>query len=146
MKLNGPMSLPDVEAYLEETVLPLRLAATSPTAWPIVVSLWFSYEGKSLICATKRSSRIAESLIASPRCAFEIARETAPYFGIRGQGVAAVSDEDAMATLERLAERYLGHGRERFKKWLLRSSKNEIVIRIRPVAFHSWDYRKRMAA
>lgn len=146
MKLRGPMPLPKIEAYLAETVLPVRLAANSPAGWPLVVSLWFLYDDKSLICATKRASRIAESLIAAPRCGFEIARETMPYFGIRGQGIASVTEENAIETLERLAERYLGHDREQFRKWLLRSAKDEIVVRIQPIAFHSWDYRKRMTA
>ena len=146
MKCNGPMPLAELEAYLRDTVLPLRLAASSPSGWPMVVSLWYLYENKSLFCVTKRSSRIAESLIGSERCGFEIARETAPYFGIRGQGVASVTNANALLTLERLAERYLSRDRELFQQWLLRRAKDEIVIRIRPVAFHSWDYRKRMAA
>ena len=146
MKVNGPMPLAEVERYLKKTVLPVRLAAASPTGWPLVVSLWYLYENQSLICATKRSSRIAESLIRSERCGFEIARESAQYFGIRGQGVATVKQDNAISTLERLAERYLSHDREQFHRWLLKSSKDEIVIHIRPVAFHSWDYRKRMAA
>ncbi|MDB3952415.1 hypothetical protein N9452_00880 [Alphaproteobacteria bacterium] len=146
MKVNGPMPLAAVKAYLSETILPLRLAAVSPSEWPMVVSLWFLYENQSLICATKRSSRIAESLIGSERCGFEIARETAPYFGIRGQGVASVNEGGATPMLERLAERYLGDDREQFQQWLLRGAKDEIIINIRPIAFHSWDYRKRMAA
>ncbi|MDA0261573.1 MAG: pyridoxamine 5'-phosphate oxidase family protein [Proteobacteria bacterium] len=146
MNIRGPWALPDIEGYLDKTVLPLRLAATSENGWPMVVSLWFLYDGGALLCATKRSARIAESLISSPRCGFEIARETAPYFGIRGQGIASVSDDDAIATLNRLADRYLGHDQNHFRQWLMRTAEDEILIQIRPVAFQSWDYRKRMAA
>lgn len=146
MKINGPMSLSEIEEHLIVTSLPLRLAANSPTGWPMVVSLWFVYDGGTLFCATKRQARIASSIEQSPRCAFEVARETAPYFGVRGQGVASISNENAHEMLERLANRYISKDKEQFKKWLLKSSEDEVVISIRPVAFHSWDYRKRMAA
>ena len=146
MKINGPMALPEIEEYLRVTNLPLRLAATSPTGWPMVVSLWFIYNSGTLVCATKRQARIASSIAQSPRCAFEVARENAPYFGVRGQGVASISSENAHEMLEKLADRYISKDKAQFKKWLLTSSEDEVVISIRPVAFHSWDYRKRMAA
>ena len=146
MKINGPMALPEIEEHLRVTNLPLRLAATSPTGWPMVVSLWFIYNSGTLVCATKRQARIASSIAQSPRCAFEVARETAPYFGVRGQGVASISSENAHEMLEKLADRYISKDKAQFKKWLLTSSADEVVISIRPVAFHSWDYRKRMAA
>jgi len=146
MKINGPMSLADIEEHLTITNLPLRLAANSPAGWPMVVSLWYIYDAGTLFCATKRQARIAKSIAQSSRCAFEVARETAPYFGVRGQGVASISSENAHEMLERLADRYVSKDKAQFKKWLLKSSEDEVVINIRPVAFHSWDYRKRMAA
>ena len=146
MKFNGPMSLLQIEEHLKVTNLPLRLAANSPKGWPMVVSLWFMYEGGTLFCTTKRQARIASSLAQAPRCAFEVARENAPYFGVRGQGVASLSKEIAHRMLERLADRYITNDKLQFKKWLLRSTEDEVVISIRPVTFHSWDYRKRMAA
>lgn len=145
MRVSGPWALPEIADYLEETVLSLRLAATSENGWPTVVSLWFCYEKSELLCATKRSSHIAKGLIASSRCVFEIARNSAPYFGVRGQSVASVSDSNAIPTLKRLAERYLGTKSPRFQKWLVSNTEQETVLQIRPVAFHSWDYRKRMA-
>ncbi len=146
MKINGPMSLSDIEEHLKVTNLPLRLAANSPKGWPMVVSLWFIYDGGTLYCATKRQARIACSIAQSPRCAFEIARESAPYFGVRGQGVASISSENAHEMLKRLADRYVTKDKAQFKKWLLKSTEDEVIIKIRPVTFHSWDYRKRMAA
>ena len=146
MKINGPMSLLQIEEHLKVTNLPLRLAANSPKGWPMVVSLWFMYEGGTLFCTTKRQARIASGLAQAPRCAFEVARENAPYFGVRGQGVASLSNEDAHQMLERLADRYITNDKAQFKKWLLKSTEEEVVISIRPVTFHSWDYRKRMAA
>ncbi len=146
MKINGPMSLLQVEEHLKVTNLPLRLAANSPKGWPMVVSLWFMYEGGTLFCTTKRQARIASGLAQAPRCAFEVARENAPYFGVRGQGVASLSNENAHQMLERLADRYITNDKAQFKKWLLKSTEEEVVISIRPVTFHSWDYRNRMAA
>ena len=60
--------------------------------------------------------------------------------------MASITDDNALEMLEKLADRYITNDKSQFKKWLLKSTEDEVVIIIKPVAFHSWDYRKRMAA
>ena len=146
MKIKGPWDLVQIEEYLDESVLPARVGVTSPNGWPMVVSLWFLFENGSLFCATKESSRVAECLRSSNRCAFEIARDKAPYFGVRGQGTATLASENAHDLLVRLADRYLDNPDSVFRRRLLTNTANETLIRIDPVSFHCWDYRSRMAA
>ena len=146
MKNKGAWSPIEVDKYLTDTVLPARISVVSPNNWPIIVSLWFLFENGSLYCATKKTSRIAECLSRSNRCAFEIARDNAPYFGVRGQGKATLVSENGNYILSRLADRYLGKGDSEFRSWLMSNVENEIAIRIDPNNFFSWDYRKRMSA
>jgi nitroimidazol reductase NimA-like FMN-containing flavoprotein (pyridoxamine 5'-phosphate oxidase superfamily) len=146
MKIKGAWSHKEIENYLMDTVLPARISVVSPNNWPIIVSLWFLFENGALFCATKKTSRIAECLNLSNRCAFEIARDNAPYFGVRGQGKGTLIFGNADHILSRLADRYLGNADSAFRSWLMSNAENEIVIKIDPISFYSWDYRKRMSA
>lgn len=146
MKIRGAWNFEEIESYLENAILPARIATVSPNGWPMVVSLWYLYEEGELFCATKNFSRIAECIGHSGKCAFEIACEQAPYFGIRGQGKATLSSKNVDGVLERLAQRYLGSEDSAFRRWLLSNTENEVVVRINPIRYHGWDYRNRMAA
>jgi nitroimidazol reductase NimA-like FMN-containing flavoprotein (pyridoxamine 5'-phosphate oxidase superfamily) len=146
MQIKGAWSPKEVEDYLAVTVLPARISVISPNNWPIIVSLWFFYENGALHCATKNTSRVAQCLSRSNRCAFEIARDNAPYFGVRGQGKATLISENGDYILSRLADRYLGKVDSEFRSWLMSNTEKEIAIRIDPTSFYSWDYRKRMKA
>ena len=67
---SGPLDAEGVRAFLDEAVIPLRLAAVAPSGWPVVVSLWFVRDGDTLVCATQESSPLVAALgmFASPDC------------------------------------------------------------------------------
>ncbi len=145
MKRTGPWSELEVERFLEEVRVPLRLACNGPSGHPVLVSLWFvPFEGR-LWCATQRSARVAALLARDPRCAFEVARESAPYRGVRGQGTAALDAERGADVLRRLIPRYLSDPDSGFARWLLRRADREVAIAIEPRSLVSWDYRERMS-
>jgi len=143
-KLRGPWSLPEICAFLDSAIIPVRISAISTTGWPVIVSLWFIRQTDTLLCATRSTSKIAKLLVADPHVAFEVSGETPPYFGIRGQGLASLSEDKNAVLLSQLVERYLGDERAQFRQWLLKGSKDEIAICIKPLRIMSWDYRKRM--
>jgi len=143
-KLSGPWSLSDVELFLHQALIPVRLSAISPSGWPTVVSLWFIYEDGVLKCATKPSARITKLLRENPKCGFEIAGETPPYHGVRGQGLATLDHKLGPNLLPRLIDRYIGPDITPFRRWLLIGQEEEVAIVIRPTRLMSWDYRKRM--
>ena len=141
---TGPWSQSEIDDYLGSAVIPARIAVVSDTGWPVIVSLWFLYERQTIYCATRPTARIVNLLTGQPRVGFEIAAETPPYRGVRGQGVATLSADEGGALLTRLVDRYLGTAETAFRKWLLEGAEGEISIAIRPVRFMSWDYRARM--
>lgn len=142
--LTGPWSQSEIEAYLQAAVIPARVSVVSKSGWPVIVSLWFLYEGQTIYCATRPTARIAKLLAGQPRVGFEIAADTPPYRGVRGQGVAALGVGDGGALLTRLIDRYMGKAETPFRKWLLAGADGEVAIAIRPVRLMSWDYRARM--
>jgi hypothetical protein len=78
------------------------------------------------------------------RCAFEVAPETAPYRGVRGQGLAELHEERGEEILRLLIDRYLEDSTSRLARWLLSRARQETAIAIEPLTLLSWDFRERM--
>ena len=144
-RLTGPFDREQVAPFLDDSVIPLRLAAVAPSGWPLVVSLWFARDGDTLLCATQESSPLVKALGREPRCAFEVAGCEPPYSGVRGRALVSVEPDVDLEALRRLVERYLGDTEGRFASWLLGRTTPEVVLRLDPVEVSSWDYRGRMA-
>jgi nitroimidazol reductase NimA-like FMN-containing flavoprotein (pyridoxamine 5'-phosphate oxidase superfamily) len=138
----GPFE--DRTAHLLPSVVPLRLGCADEFGWPVVVSLGYSVENGALWCATPARSRVAQWLAREPRCAFEVAPNDPPYFGVRGQGAAELLPAEGASVLRRLALRYLGGDSSEFARWLLARRVAEVAIRIAPARLASWDFRERM--
>ena len=136
---------PQLETYLRESVIPLRLAAVSATEWPLVLSLWYLYDAGKIYCATQRSAKIVSHLQYNPKVAFEIAADSPPYCGVRGQGTATIDSQNGAGILEKLLHRYLGGTDSPLARNLMAKSANEVAIVIEPNRFFTWNFRKRMS-
>jgi hypothetical protein len=146
MRRSGPWSAARVERFLGETRVPARIAVNGATGHPVLASLWFVPEGGRIWCATQRSARVCALLARDARCAFEIAPETPPYRGVRGQALASLHPERGAEVLGLLIDRYLGDRSSRFASWLLARADRETAIALEPRSVTSWDYRERMSA
>lgn len=142
--ITGPYSLDEVERYLRETVVPLRVACLTRTGAPLVLSLWFLYRDGALWCASRPTAHVVRHLAHDARCAFEVARDAPPYRGVRGQGRARVLPDAGGHLLVELIDRYLGTRESRLARRLLASAADEMAIRIEPIRLASWDYTERM--
>lgn len=143
-KLKGPWSLEEIAQFLADTRYPLRLACVGDDGYPRVVSVWFTYLEGKLFCASHKSSHLVALLRSGARVGFEVAPNSPPYYGVRGQGDAVLADEGGAQMLEQLLDRYLGGQDSPLAKWLLSRSEDEILITITPRRWFSWDYRQRM--
>jgi hypothetical protein len=142
--LQGPWDAATIERYLDDTVIPVRLA-TGGRSGPIVQSLWFEHVDGSLWCATQADALVVRRLERDPRCGFEVARDDPPYRGLRGTGAASVVPEAGVAVLRRLLTRYLGGTTSGLAQWLLARSESEVALRVVPRTLTSWDYSARMS-
>lgn len=142
--LGGPYTLEQVERYLWETVIPVRLACLGRTGAPVVLSLWFVYRDGALWCASRPTSHVVRHLARDARCAFEVARDDPPYRGVRGQGRASLRRGEGGALLGELLDRYLGGRDSPLARRLLAHAADEVAIRLAPTRLASWDYTERM--
>ncbi len=145
MKLKGPWNAGAVERFLAESVIPARIGVLTTNGVPLVLSLWFVHRDGAIWCACNKKARVIELLARNPRCGFEIAAETPPYRGVRGQGVAQLDIPGGAGVLAELLERYRIPGHSRLATMLLEEAVNEVAIRIEPEWMTSWDFSARMS-
>ncbi len=136
--------LTQMEGYLQATKIPLRLACTTESGWPMAVSLWYQYQSGRLFCATQKSARVVTYLQANPRCAFEIAGDLPPYCGVRGQAIATIDETIGVEILEQLLDRYLGGTDNALARRLLAKRADEVAVVLKPVNVYTWDFSARM--
>ncbi len=141
---SGPWATADIEAWLEQTVVPLRLA-TSGNSGPLVQSVWFDYSDGSLWCATQEHSVLAKRIRRDSKVGWEVSPDMPPYRGVRGKGRAELIDDRARVetVLNRLVDRY-GQAGTPLAEWLGSRIDSEIAVRIADLRVSSWDYSPRM--
>lgn len=144
MKTTGPWNDEQIEQFLSECRVPLRLATHGQSGFPMLVSLWFvPLEGR-LWCATRGDAHIAALVERDERCAWEVSLETPPYRGVRGSAIARVVPERGREILERLIDRQGIDRDSDFAAFLLSRADDEVAIEIEPRTRVSWDFTKRM--
>jgi hypothetical protein len=141
---SGPWSPTEVRAFLDTSLIPMRLAANTGSGFPVLLSLWFNRDDDDLLAAVHRDAKIVKRLTDDPRCAFEIATNDPPYRGVRGQARATLDSEGAAELLERLITRYLGTTESKLGRFLMSRADEELIVRLRPRSIASWDYTERM--
>lgn len=143
---SSAWSASEIESYLQETDIPLRLACNGNEGYPVLCSVWYQLKDDSLWCASHESSRVIAALTENPKCAFEIASNEMPYRGVRGQADVVLQREAAADVLERLMARYLDKSNAPLATWLRSRVGGEYAIELRPRWISAWDYRHRMHA
>jgi hypothetical protein len=143
--LRGPFAPSEVDAFLDDAVIPMRLAAVGPTGWPLVISLWFLRHGDEILAATRPTSTLVAFLAQEPRCGFEIAGDEPPYKGVRGRADVIVDDHAGGPVLELLLTKYLGGTSSPLARNLMANASDEVCLRLRPRSIISWDFTTRMS-
>jgi len=144
MEVKGPWDLQVAEQWLEECAMPIRLACTGKDGFPRVVSVWFLYRQGQFLSVSHRDSSLVRLLQSAPRVGFEVSPNDPPYHGVRGQGTASLGEEGAGEVLRSVIGRYLGNSNSSLADWLLSREDEEVLIRVTPQRFFTWDYRDRM--
>lgn len=141
--VSGPWDLAQVVRWLEGARIPVRLAVLAPRG-PLVVSLWYRFDGEALWCATRRGADVVAHVLADPRVGFEVAPDVPPYRGVRGTGRAEVIAERGPDTLDRLLDRYLDAANAPLADTLRANADDEVALRIGALSLTSWDFSGRM--
>jgi hypothetical protein len=144
MRAKGPWSESEVERFLDEARVPIRVACNGTSGYPVLASLWYLPLDGRIWCATQQGASMATLLARDRHCAFEVSVEAVPYRGLRGQGLATRHDERGEEILRKLIQRYLGDSKPQLARSLLARSASETAIAIEPQTLVSWDYAARM--
>jgi nitroimidazol reductase NimA-like FMN-containing flavoprotein (pyridoxamine 5'-phosphate oxidase superfamily) len=141
--VSGPWDRSQVTRWLEDARIPVRLAVLAPRG-PLVVSLWYLFDGEALWCATRRSADVVAHVLADRRVGIEVAPDLPPYRGVRGTGRAEIISERGRETLELLLERYLDAVNAPLADMLRANANDELALRISGLSLTSWDFSGRM--
>lgn len=134
----------NIDQYLHNSIIPIRLACINSVNWPITISLWYVYMDNKIFCATQRSAKIVEYLSKNTKCGFEIASDNPPYKGVRGYGNVKLDDDRGKEILDIIIKKYLKDTNSSLAKFLISRNENEVAIEIQPVNMFSYDYSNRM--
>ena len=124
--------------------IPIRVSCLKNNGVPIVVSLWYVNMDDKIYCATQKTAKILKYLEKNPVCGFEIAGDSPPYIGIRGDGTIKILNDKGESVLFALIDKYLGKKETHLSKFLKNKLKTEVAIEIEPKSVHNYDYSVRM--
>jgi nitroimidazol reductase NimA-like FMN-containing flavoprotein (pyridoxamine 5'-phosphate oxidase superfamily) len=129
--------------FLRDHRQPLRLGIQTDSG-PLVVPLWFHFDGADFWCASQQGTFVMRSVEARPECGIDVSTNDIPYRGLRGRGQVTAHPEHGAEVLERLIERYLGTQNAPLARWLRSRSDAEVALRVAPNWLTAWDFSARM--
>jgi hypothetical protein len=142
--VSGPWDHGRVAAWLDQARIPVRLAVLAPRG-PLVVSLWYRFDGEALWCATRDTADVVGHVRADPRVGIEVAGDLPPYRGVRGTGRVELVPDAGVVTLEVLLTRYLDARNAGLADQLrAAAARGEVALRIAALTLTSWDFSGRM--
>ncbi|MCS6767822.1 MAG: pyridoxamine 5'-phosphate oxidase family protein [Candidatus Nitrosocaldus sp.] len=134
------MSMEEVEEFLKRPLL-LRLAMVDVDLYPMVHPLWFVYRGGVFYLEVHRASKKARLLTANNRVYFLVDEvvDGRPR-GVRGKGNASIIDDVELARgiMVEQVTKYLGSADKQLSRRLIDSSRDNIVVKVEPLALATW--------
>jgi len=142
--VGGEWNQAQLERFLAEAVVPVRIGCHHPDGGLWMLSLWYQFRDGTIRCATSESAAITSFLRKNPAVSFEISTNHPPYMGVRGNGEATLNPDADKTLLKALIERYLAGKDTPLARRLLSPEREEVVITIQPERLYTWDFTPRM--
>jgi PPOX class probable F420-dependent enzyme len=146
--MQHPETETEVNSFLESK-LNIQIATIDEDGYPIIQPVWFYYDKDSgkIYTGTQKMTRKVQNLKRNPdKIYFSIDDENFPYKGVKGKGVATISEdrEKALKIVEKINLKYLGTLEHPLAKMLTENARNgtEVIIEITPKFFSAWDFGK----
>ena len=139
----GAWSGAEIEAFLSDTLIPMRLSVCTSSG-PLIVPLWFEYLNGRLLCCSPMDSLLVSSLRTQAEVAFDVSTNDLPYQGVRGRGHARCETAADNVRLASLLRRYLAGTDSQLADWLLNRPGVEALVEIEISWLTSWDFSGRM--
>jgi nitroimidazol reductase NimA-like FMN-containing flavoprotein (pyridoxamine 5'-phosphate oxidase superfamily) len=145
-----PVTETEVNSFLERK-LNIQIATIDEEGYPIIQPIWFLYDKESdrIYTVSQKMTKKVQNIRRNPdKIYFSIDDENYPYKGVKGRGVARISEDTQRNSLimEKINIKYLGTLEHPLAKMLMEHTRNgiEVVIEITPKFFSAWDFGKAM--
>lgn len=141
------MTMEESERFLESK-LNLQLATVDFKGDPNIQPVWFYYDknGKKIFIMTGKKTNKSQNIREKPTVYFCIEDGNSPYKGVKGKGIATISEDvqTVMSMSDKIIIKYLGTLDNPMAKGISERSKSGegIIIEIVPKFFSTWDFGK----
>jgi nitroimidazol reductase NimA-like FMN-containing flavoprotein (pyridoxamine 5'-phosphate oxidase superfamily) len=144
---NAPgMKQSEIDAFLAESKIPLRLGTTNKKGEPNIHPVWYSYEANKLYFMSWKDAVKVRNLKQNKTVYFSVDTDAMPNTGVKGKGTAVmIKDPGKMISLsEKIVAKYLGDINSKMAKDMIDEVKkgSEVLVEITPHYFSTWDYTK----
>jgi general stress protein 26 len=146
-----PVTETEVTNFLEQSKLNIQIATIDEEGYPVIQPVWFVYDKESdkIYTGTSKTTKKVQNIKKNPgKIYFSIDEENYPYKGVKGRGVARISEDiqKNLSIMEKINIKYLGTLEHPLSKMLIENTRNgsEVVIEITPKFFSAWDFSKGM--
>ena len=138
----------EVNNFLESK-LNIQLATIDEEGYPVIQPIWFLFDKElgKIYASTQKMTKKAQNIYRNPdKIYFSIDDENYPYKGVKGRGVARISEdiEKNLPIVEKINIKYLGTTEHPLANMITENTRKgiEIVIEITPRFFSAWDFGK----
>jgi general stress protein 26 len=141
------MTMEEAERFLESK-LNLQFATIDNKGDPNIQPVWFYYDKnkEKLFIMTGKMTKKAKNVLQKPNIYFCVEDGNSPYKGVKGKGVATISDDlqTVISISDIMIIKYLGTLDNPMAKTISERSKSGegIIIEITPKFFSTWDFGK----
>ena len=133
-----------VEEFLSKSKLNLLLGTIDPKGEPNVHPVWYYYENGKLYVETSKSSSKVKNIKNTNTVYFCIDDEKITYKGVRGKGIAKLSENIEYNTpiASKIMIKYTGSLDNQIAKFLMDGVKNgfSVILEITPKYYATWDH------
>ena len=146
--ISKPVTETEVNNFLESK-LNIQIATIDEEGYPIIQPVWFVYDKESnkIYAGTSKMTKKIHNIKRNPdKIYFCVDEENYPYKGVKGRGVARISEDiqKNLPIIEKINMKYLGTLDHPLAKTLMENTRNgsEVIIEITPKFFSAWDFSK----
>ncbi len=141
------MTMEEAERFLESK-LNLQFATIDNKGDPNIQPVWFYYDKneEKLFIMTGKMTKKSQNVREKPTIYFCVEDGNSPYKGVKGKGIATISDDvqTVISISDKMIMKYLGTLDNPMAKAISERSKSGggIIIEIAPKFFSTWDFGK----
>ncbi len=143
------MSQPEIDQFLADSKIILRLGTIDAKDDPIIHPVWYHYMNNKLYFMSYRNTLKVRNINRKKTVYFSVDTEatpTKPNKGIKGKGTATIVKDfgESVSIAEKIVTKYLGDPNTGLGKGIMDAVRkgSQVLVEITPSYFSTWDYGK----